>query len=56
MTLADNTWERESLNSAPAARVHYRRNTAYFEPLDIVAAAVATLMLLAPLAVSAYGL
>jgi hypothetical protein len=56
MTLVDNTWERESLNTAPTARVHYRRDTAYFEALDIIAAAVATFMLLAPLTVSAYGL
>ena len=58
MTLVDNTWERDSLNTAPTAnaRVHSRRDTAYFETLDIVAAAVATFMLLAPLAVSAYGL
>ena len=56
-TRIDNTWERESLNTAPTAntRVTYRRDTAYFEALDIVAAAVATFMLVALLTVSAYG-
>jgi hypothetical protein len=64
MTLVEDTWERESQNAAPGttlsqdtrhARSGFGQNTSSFEALDIVAAVLATAMLLGPLTATTVG-
>jgi hypothetical protein len=64
MTLVEDTWERESQNAAPGttlnqdmrhARSAFGQNTSSFEALDIVAAVLATAMLLGPLMATTVG-
>jgi hypothetical protein len=71
MTLVDDTWERESQNTAPdtltsphpldRSPAHrnglfsYNHNTPYFESVDIVAGAFAAAMLILPLTAAATG-
>jgi hypothetical protein len=64
MTLVEDTWERESQNAAPSttlsqdtrhARFGFGQNTRSFEALDIVAAVLATAMLLGPLIATTVG-
>jgi hypothetical protein len=71
MTLVDDTWERDSQNTAPDAtlsphpldrqggnrngRFAYNHNTPYFESKDIIAGVFAIAMLILPLTAAATG-